>query len=89
MGKKYKFRKVYFICEDNKVFAQEFKVVNCYKEEGYCKNVCAGQQRIKMENVNMWWAGKETIPQLTPHGFYLVHESLFDEILKKWTGESK
>lgn len=89
MGKKYKFRKVYFICEDNKVFAQPYEAIHCFRREEYCKTVCVQQQMLKMDNSKMMWMHDKRIPEMTPHGFYLVHESLFDEILKQWAEESE
>jgi hypothetical protein len=80
---KYRFRKAYFICRDNQIFS-EFEMVTCYKRLEYVSEVRNNQQRALItDSVKMWNTGKP-IATLKVEGFYLVHESLFDEILKEY-----
>lgn len=81
MAKRYRFRKVYFVCKDNSVFS-DYSVVNCFKNEPHAHEQEIVQQRDAMENATMLWNVNQPIPVFKAHGFYLVHESLFDEILK-------
>lgn len=75
-----KFRKVYLICEDNKIFGDlNFQMVNMYRERKYAESVCKGQNEIaRGESLKMY--NKNAKPTIrTVHAFYLVHESYFDE----------
>ena len=82
MSRKYRFRKVYFICNDNSVFSN-YEVVNCYKKKQYVDNIHKQQQQSANAELKMWaHPKKEPAKRLTVHGFYLVHESLFDELLR-------
>ena len=75
-----KFRKVYLICEDNKIFGDHnFAMVNMYRERRYAESVCKSQnENAKSEALKMYNEGKK-ITVHTVHAFYLVHESYFDE----------
>ena len=75
-----KFRKVYLICQDNKIFGDlNFAMVNMYRERKSADNVCKAQNEIaKGEALKMYNKGnKVTVNKV--HAFYLVHESYFDE----------
>jgi len=84
VSKKYRFRKVYFIVPDNSVFGKGYELVNCYRKEQHVKKICVQQQRIANDEATKWWAKSQKIPILKVEGFYLVHESLFEEILEMW-----
>jgi len=75
-----KFRKVYVICEDNKIFGDHnYAMVNLYRERKYAEGVCKNHnENAKSEALKMYNEGKK-IPVHTLHAFYLVHESYFDE----------
>lgn len=85
MARRYKFRKVYFVCKDNSVFS-DYGFVNCYKSEAHAKEQATFQQRNAIDDSQKLWEKGKPIPEFKAHGFYLVHESLFDELLK---GSSK
>jgi len=75
-----KFRKVYLICQDNKIFGDlNFAMVNMYRERKSADNVCKAQNELaKSEATKMYNKGsKVTVNKV--HAFYLVHESYFDE----------
>lgn len=77
---RHKFRKVYLICMDNKIFGDNnFTMVNMYRERRYAEGVCKAQNEIVIsEALKMYNEGKK-ITAHTVHAFYLVHESYFDE----------
>jgi len=82
MAKKRVFRKVHLICKDNSIFdGDKFEMVNMYRRAEYANKVCAGQQQLAIDNAKMEWNKGNPVPILSMHGFYLVHESLYDEIL--------
>jgi hypothetical protein len=75
---KYCFRKMYFICENKRVIAPEVHATNAYQY----KKVADSVLTTKDTAVKMWDVGKP--PTLyTVEGFYLVHESLFEKLLKE------
>jgi len=86
MPKRYRFRKVYFICEENQIFA-DYKFINCYKDLDYVNSVCMANQRMLIEDANKLYNKGQKIRVLKVEGFYLVHESLFQELLKKHSKE--
>nr|WP_294791349.1 hypothetical protein [uncultured Mucilaginibacter sp.] len=75
-----KFRKVYVICQDNKIFGDvNFAMVNMYRERKYAEGVCKHHNESAVhESHKMYNQGKKIINH-TVHAFYLVHESYFDE----------
>ncbi|MBD1364396.1 hypothetical protein IDJ77_11305 [Mucilaginibacter sp. ZT4R22] len=82
-GKKRRFRKVWFVCCDNSVMS-EYKCVNAFSTQEHALQQEALRNRQEMDNATkMWNQGKERRVHKA-QGFYLVHESLFDEILKAW-----
>ena len=81
MAKKYNFRKAYFVCKDNSVFS-DYTVVNCFKNAPHAHEQEIYHQRTAMEDSEKLWNKNQPVPVYKAHGFYLVHESLFDEILK-------
>lgn len=76
MAKQSRFRKVYIVCEDNKIFNCTNNIT-VYKErdsaEYFCKRCI---DKAKEEQGNLWNANKP-LPNFKVHGFYLVHEDLF------------
>lgn len=87
---KHRFRKAYIICINNEIIG-EYEVTNLYKSRKYADGICQSKQRTEMESVKMEWKknSNSTPTQYRVHGFYLVHESLFDEILKDYCKEVK
>jgi hypothetical protein len=78
---KYRFRKVYIVCQDNQIFGR-VTMNNFYQNEEECKQVAKYKLRQATEDAKYEWAKNKPIPKFATHGFYLVHESLFDELLK-------
>jgi hypothetical protein len=79
---KYRFRKMYFICENKKVINSNVQQTNAYQFKAYADGVF--DQKDK--EVKMWHVHKPPIHH-SLEAFYLVPEQLFDEILKKYTDE--
>ena len=78
MGKKYRFRKMYFICEDNKIITPEVWATNAYQYQD--KAMAIARQKSKTRG--MYIVNEKPLVH-TVEGFYLVHESLFEALLKE------
>jgi hypothetical protein len=77
---KYCFRKMYFICENKRVISPDVQRTNAFQH----KEIADAILSQKDTSVKMWDVNKP--PKVfTVEGFYLVHESLFDEILKEYS----
>lgn len=85
MGKKYRFRKIFFNCHDNKVIEECYEMTNAFRRREYAESIAKGQ--IERENNPLLWERDRPRRKISVEGFYLVHESLFEEILKKYTKE--
>jgi len=71
------------ICIDNQIIG-EYEMTNMYKKRAYAESVCQSQQRNEIHQSGMDFRKSNShIAAFKVHGFYLVHESLFDEILKE------
>lgn len=77
MPKKRRFRKLYFICTDNIVIGPQFEFTPAFPRKAYADNLC-----VQQENHFIWEDKSKPVPVKTVEGFYLVHESLYNEILK-------
>lgn len=76
---KRKFRKVYLIVEDNKVFGdQNYEVVNLYRCKEYATNVCEANNNRRKEEKGYLYNISKPLAMGKVHGYYLVHESFFD-----------
>ena len=80
-NKKYRFRKVYFVCENKSVFG-DYSTVNCFKDGDHAKEQEVFKQKKANEEANLEWQKGKPAPVFKTEGFYLVHESLYDELLK-------
>lgn len=80
--KKYRFRKMYFICQNMKVIAPNVQATNAYQKKELADKIL--QQSLAREPEDAYWNKGKPTPKKTVEGFYLVHESYFDEILKLW-----
>lgn len=78
MSKKYRFRKMYFVCKDKKVIEPEIQAVNAYQNQENAAAIARQTDRTHY----MWLAKDWTPPIVTVEGFYLVPEALFNAILK-------
>ena len=78
---KYKFRKMYFICQDKKVIDPNIEFTNAYQHREYADNVCSDANKRKTHF--LWEDKTKPIPVRSVEGFYLVPEKLYDEILRK------
>lgn len=78
MPKKHRFRKMYFVCTDNRVISDNVLMTNVYQRKN-------DTEKIAKQRDTHWMWEDETKPIAREHveGFYLVHESLYDELLKE------
>lgn len=75
---KYCFRKMYFICENKRVIALNVETTTAHQHKDKALRILAQKDTA----VKMWDVNKP--PRVyTVEGFYLVHESLFDALLKE------
>ena len=86
MDRKYRFRLVFFNCFDNKAVDEQFDITNAFTRRDYAEKI-ATTQRERENNPYMWEKGRH-IRKVSTEGFYLVHESLFDELLAKHSKET-
>ncbi|TWI87761.1 hypothetical protein LX66_1832 [Chitinophaga japonensis] len=83
MKKSYKIRKMSFICQDGRVIEPNIHMTNAYQFREIAEAVCRERQPTGRY---MWEVGRP-IPKLTVEDFYLVHASLFKEILQPFCVE--
>jgi hypothetical protein len=88
MGKKYHFRKMHFICYKNKVINQFLTFVNAYKDRDHAEKVLA-EKTTKRDFIYLWEKPEDMIPREKVESFYLVHESLYEKILKEHDIDAK
>jgi hypothetical protein len=75
---KYCFRRLYFICENKRVIEPNVHATTAHQYRDKAENTLAQKDTA----VKMWDVNKP--PRIyTVEGFYLVHESLFDTLLKE------
>ncbi|MFD0751696.1 hypothetical protein ACFQZS_16210 [Mucilaginibacter calamicampi] len=75
-----KFKKVFLICENNKIFGDyNYQMVNMYRERKHAESVCKSQNQLAVGEAQKLYNKSQTITQGTVHAYYLVHESYFDE----------
>lgn len=81
MAKKYRFRKVYFVCQDKKVFSSSTKVAPSFlfKEDAEHVRKIDENELFPYKSSNPHWKS----PVFTIEAFYLVHESLYKELLEE------
>ena len=72
--RKFRFRKMYFICENKQVIKPELHRVHAFQHKKHADEILAQMDK----SVKNWHVGKPPITY-SVEGFYLVHESLFDE----------
>ncbi|MDB4921813.1 MAG: hypothetical protein JWQ54_3796 [Mucilaginibacter sp.] len=75
---KYRFRKMYFICENKQVIQPNIWATTAHQHKDKADDVLANMDK----SVKMWDVNKPPITH-SVEGFYLVHERLFDAILKE------
>lgn len=78
MKKPYKVRKMSFICEDGRVIAPNVHMTNAYQFREIAETVC----KQKQPTGKYTWQEGKPIPKVTVEDFYLVHASLFNEVLE-------
>jgi len=77
---KRKFRKVYLICKDNKIFGDlNFTMVNMYRERRSAESVCKSQNELAISDALKMYNKGNKVTENKVHAFYLVHESYFEE----------
>lgn len=85
MQKKYRFRKMFFKCYDNRVIEDCYEMTNAFRRREYILRLLKANDMG--EGHRYLWEKDKYKPKVTVEGFYLVHESLFDEILKPFANE--
>lgn len=71
------------MCNNNQVIDDNVEMVNAYRCRAYADKITLARREKDLYPL-LWEKGIEK-PIRTTEGFYLVHESLFDEILKPFT----
>ena len=84
MGKRYTFRKIHVVTCDNKIFAENVTGSNIYLHREIAESVAQQWQRTAMADAGKMWNKGQPVRKYAAHSFYLVHESLFEEILKEF-----
>jgi hypothetical protein len=74
MAKRFKFRKMYFVCENGKVIEDNIAMTNAYKDREVAQSVCNSRAQ---QNHKMWDDKTRPFPKHTVEAFYLLHESFF------------
>ena len=84
--KKRRFKKVYIICQDKVILPSNVYFGNFSNYKDYADTICKQNQP---ESHKSWEDSEKTLPVYEVHGFYLVHESLFDEVLRDHTDQEE
>jgi hypothetical protein len=71
---------MYFICESKRVVEPNIQTAVAYQAKDYAETILAQRDT----SVKMWDVNKPP-RTYTVEGFYLVHERLFEELLKEHT----
>ncbi|MFC6101328.1 protein kinase family protein [Olivibacter domesticus] len=77
MKKPYKIRKMSFICKNGRIIEHNVHMTNAYQYRDIANTVCKENQ----SRGNYIWEQDKPSPKYTVEDFYLVHASLFNEIL--------
>lgn len=78
MFKKYRFRKLYFVVADKKVIDDDVAMTRAYKKREYA------EESVQSRQTHHEWEDKtKPVPVMKAEGFYLVHESLYEQIIKQ------
>lgn len=77
---RYKFRKMYFICENKRVISPNVGRTNAYQFKETADSVLESQKR----SFQYLWENSNPTKVNSVEGFYLVPEALYEEVLKKW-----
>lgn len=76
---------MFFICADSKVIRPDVLMTNAYQYRDQANGLIKNTDRAHF----MWEDKTMPVPVRKVEGFYLVHESLYDEILKAHDKEAK
>ena len=73
-------RKVYVVIEDNHIFnISNYQSVDIYRKKEDAERICQLKQKKAIEDAGLMWNANKPIPQYKVHGFYLMHEALFNK----------
>lgn len=72
---------MFFNCYDKIVIEECYEMTNAYRRREYAEVISKGM--IERENNPCLWEKDKAPRKVSTEGFYLVHESLFDELLKE------
>ena len=79
---KYRFRKMYFICENKQVIKDNVLMTNAYRKRETAEQVCKDQDAYNSRE-KLWMKDKPEIVR-SVEGFYLVPEALYEEVLRRF-----
>jgi hypothetical protein len=71
-----RFRKVFIICEDNKIF-QHDTTIKAFKHRENAENAAKHRRSTLEAEKNMAWNAGKPLPTVKVHAFFLVHEDMF------------
>jgi hypothetical protein len=83
--KKYRFRKMYFHCNDKRVIDPQFEFTTAFQHKEYADRIL--EQQGHRTTHYMYEDATKPLPVKSVEGFYLVPEKLFEEVLKRWVKE--
>jgi hypothetical protein len=73
-------RKVYVVIQDNHIFnVSNYQSVDIYRKKEDAERICQLKQKEAIEDAQLMWNVNKPIPQYKVHGFYLMHEALFNK----------
>jgi len=76
---------MYFVCKDNQVISPDVGRTNCWQHRKDAETI---EKQNTRTNV-FQWEKRTTPPVYKTEGFYLVHESLYEDIIKPHDRDAK
>lgn len=80
-----RFRKVFIVTEDNRIFPRSITTNSVYLQQARAEDFAVRRTRENLAQAEKLWVKKDPIITYKVEGFYLVHESLFEEVIKPHT----
>lgn len=71
-----RFRKVYIVCEDNKIFGC-FPQITVYNSRDLAEYQCERVKKKAFEEKTMSYKEQKPLTKFKVHAFFLVHEDMF------------
>ena len=73
---------MYFQCTNNRVIEEQYEMTNAFRRREYIEGILKANDMG--ENHRYLWEKNTIKPKESVEGFYLVHESLFEEVLSQY-----